>query len=135
TNRQKRLIWNRARRKRGERGLQMKRTARISETGLISTGRSSPLGATIVGGDVNFSVFSRSATGVELLLFDSVDDANPSRAISLDPVNNRTYHYWHALFPGVQPGQIYGYRVVGLFDGSRALPFDTGKLLLDPYGR
>ena len=34
------------------------------------TGHSSPLGATVVEGGVNFSLFSRSATGVELLLFD-----------------------------------------------------------------
>jgi isoamylase len=33
-------------------------------------GRSSPLGATVTDGGVNFSLFSRSATSVELLLFD-----------------------------------------------------------------
>jgi len=42
-------------------------------------GRSSPLGATVVDGGVNFSLFSRSATGVELLLFDR-DDAQPARS-------------------------------------------------------
>ena len=35
-----------------------------------TTGNSSPLGATVGRGGVNFSVFSRDATGVELLLFD-----------------------------------------------------------------
>ena len=34
----------------------------------------------------------------------------------LDPVANRTYHYWHAFVPGVKPGQLYGYRVDGPFD-------------------
>ena len=38
-------------------------------------GRSAPLGATVVDGGVNFSLFSRDATGVELLLFDREDDA------------------------------------------------------------
>ena len=33
-------------------------------------GRSCPLGATVAHGGVNFSLFSRSATGVELLFFD-----------------------------------------------------------------
>ena len=62
-------------------------------------GHSSPLGATIVAGSVNFSLFSRSATGVELLLFDREDDARPARIIHLDPVANRTYPYWHVRVP------------------------------------
>jgi len=33
-----------------------------------NTGHSAPLGATVVDGGVNFSLYSRSATGVELLL-------------------------------------------------------------------
>ena len=35
-----------------------------------TTGNSSPLGATVVDGGVNFSLYSRDATGIELLLFD-----------------------------------------------------------------
>jgi glycogen operon protein len=70
-------------------------------------GRSSPLGATIFPGGVNFSIFSRDASGVELLLFDRKDDARPGRVIHIDPVSNRTYHYWHVFVPGVQPGQLY----------------------------
>ncbi len=50
-------------------------------------GHSSPLGATVVDGGVNFSLFSRSATGVELLFFDREDDARPARVIRLDPVS------------------------------------------------
>ena len=56
------------------------------------TGQGGPLGATIVDGGVNFSLFSRNATGVELLFFDRDDDAKPSRLIALDPVASRTYH-------------------------------------------
>src|SRR4029450_3340035 len=73
-------------------------------------GRSSPIGATVVDGGVNFSVFARHATGMELLLFDRDDDRQPTRVVRLDPATNRTYHYWHAFLPGVRPGQIYGYR-------------------------
>jgi len=100
-----------------------------------STGRSAPLGATIVDGGVNFSLFSRTAAGVELLFFDRGEDARPSRVLALDPVANRTYHYWHTRVPGVQPGQIYGYRVSGPCDPARGLRFDPAKVLLDPYGR
>lgn len=56
-----------------------------------SIGRSSPLGTTVADGGVNFSLFSRSATGVELLLFDRADDARPARVIRVDHTTNRTY--------------------------------------------
>jgi glycogen operon protein len=102
---------------------------------MTDAGRSAPLGATVADGGVNFSVFSRSATGMALLLFDAVDDAKPARAIRLDPVADRTYHYWHAFVPGVAAGQIYGYRAEGPADPARGLRFDPTKLLLDPYGR
>jgi isoamylase len=57
-------------------------------------GSSSPLGATMIEGGANFSLFSRGATGVELL-FDNESDARPSRVIPIDPAANRTYQYWH----------------------------------------
>src|SRR5687768_12694676 len=98
-------------------------------------GRPSPLGATVADGGVHFSLFSRTAAGVELLFFDRDDDATPSRRVALDPTANRTYHYWHAFVPGVKPGQLYGYRVTGPDDPSKGLRFDPAKLLLDPYGR
>ena len=94
-----------------------------------------PIGATLVEGGLNFSVFSRDATLVELLLFDRVDDGRPKRIIPIDPTTNRTYHYWHTFVPGVRAGQIYALRVHGPQDPSRGLRFDPSKLLLDPYGR
>jgi isoamylase len=98
-------------------------------------GGSSPLGATPSPNGVNFSVFSRHATGVELLLFDSVDDAKAASVVRLDPSANRTYYYWHVFVPNVRPGQLYGYRVDGPFDPSSGMRFDPTKVLLDPYGR
>ncbi len=61
--------------------------------------------------------------------------ATPSRVIRLDPVTNRTYHYWHVFVPGILPGQLYGYRVDGPMAADRGLRFDSAKVLLDPYGR
>ncbi|HUL69439.1 MAG TPA: alpha-amylase family glycosyl hydrolase, partial [Gemmatimonadales bacterium] len=101
----------------------------------MEPGSSSPLGATPSGAGVNFSVFSRHARRVELLLFDDVEGSRPARVIVMDPATNRTYHYWHALVPGVKAGQIYGYRAAGPFDPGRGLRFDPEKVLLDPYGR
>jgi len=102
---------------------------------LGNIGRSAPLGASIRRNGVNFSVYSRSATGVELLFFDGAEDARPQRVIRLDPVGNRTYHYWHVFVPGVKAGQIYAYRVAGPFNPEKGLRFDPSKVLLDPYGR
>ena len=99
------------------------------------TGRSFPLGATILPGGINFSVFSRRATRVELLLFDCAEAAQPARVIDLDPRIHRTYHYWHVFVPGIGAGQIYAYRVFGPFDPRQGLRFDPSKVLLDPYGR
>ena len=75
-------------------------------------GEPAPLGATVGHGGVNFSLFSRTATGVDLLFFDRESDAKPSRAVVLDPVANRSYHYWHTFVPEVKPGQLYGYHIL-----------------------
>ncbi len=98
-------------------------------------GQPYPLGATFTPQGVNFSLFSRHSTGLELLLFDDVDDAQASRIIPLDPKINRTFYYWHILIPGLQPGQIYAFRAQGPFDPSNGLRFDGSKVLLDPYGK
>jgi glycogen operon protein len=100
-----------------------------------SSGRSYPLGATLVPGGANFSIFSRSAERMELLLFDDEADGSPARVIPIDPGANRTYHYWHVFVPGVQAGQLYGFRVHGPADPASGCRFDASKLLLDPYGR
>ena len=102
---------------------------------MITIGRSAPLGATVQPGGVNFSLYSRDATGVDLLLFEREDDARPARVVCLDPVVNRTYHYWHTFIADLQPGQLYGYRVHGPFDPANGVRFNAAKVLLDPYGR
>jgi glycogen operon protein len=119
------------------------RSARVTEAQLsadrgrleATVGASSPLGASPASEGTNFSVFSKHATAVELLLFDAVDDARPARVVRLDPVANRTYHYWHVFVPAVRAGQLYGYRVEGPSDPAMGLRFDPTKVLLDPYGR
>jgi len=101
----------------------------------VLPGKPFPLGATPGEGGVNFSIWSRDATGVELLLFDRAEDHRPSRVIPLRRGPHRTYHYWHAFVPGAGPGQHYGWRARGPFDPAVGLRFDGDKLLLDPYAR
>jgi glycogen operon protein len=80
-------------------------------------------------------LYSRDASGIELLLFDREDDALPAHVFSLDPFINRTYHYWHVFVSGLRTGQLYGYRAHGPFDPLNGKRFDSAKVLLDPYGR
>jgi isoamylase len=101
----------------------------------VEPGASFPLGASLVANGVNFSVFSKHATAVQLLFFDGVDDARPSRVIDLDPHTHRTYHYWHAFVPGIEAGQLYGYRAHGPFSPERGMRFDAQKVLMDPYAK
>ena len=103
--------------------------------GVEARGRSAPLGADVSPRGVNFSLYSRSASGIELVFFDREDDARPARVLTLDPAANRTGLYWHAFVPGIKPGQLYGYRVRGPFDPASGMRFDGDKVLLDPYGR
>ena len=94
-----------------------------------------PLGAVADLAGVNFSVFSRHAEALELLLYDSADAAAPARVISLDRHADRTGDYWHVRVPGLAPGQVYAWRARGAFDPARGRRFDGDKVLLDPYGR
>jgi glycogen operon protein len=101
----------------------------------FTSGSSYPVGATVLPGRVNFSIFSRGASDIDLLLFDRANDARPARLIRIDPADNRTYHYWHTFVVGIGPGQIYGLRVHGPYDPATGCRFDPMKVLLDPYGR
>jgi len=92
-----------------------------------------PPGSTIHPDGVNFSVWARSATSVELLLFDSPDAPAPNRVVTLDPVTHHTYSYWHIDLPGIRSGQVYGWRVHGLWLPEEGLRHDGGAVLLDPY--
>jgi glycogen operon protein len=99
------------------------------------TSRPYPLGATVFPDGTNFSVLSASACGMQLVLFDHADDSVAARTIALDPVRDRTAHYWHIFLPGVKPGQLYGYRADGPFDPAAGQRFDAKKILIDPYGK
>ncbi len=67
-----------------------------------------PLGATWMGNGVNFAIFSEHATGVELCLFDNIEDTEENIRI---PVTEQTDQVWHVFLPDARPGQLYGFRV------------------------
>ena len=102
---------------------------------MINPGKSFPLGATVTAEGVNFSVYSKNGAVAELLLFDDAEDAQPARVIAFDPVENRTFHFWHMFVPDLKPGQVYAYRIHGPKAPQVGHRFDADKVLLDPYGR
>ncbi len=94
-----------------------------------------PLGPTVSSEGTDFSVFSSNATGMEIVFFDHVDAPQPARVIHLNPLVDRTSHYWHVFVPGIKPGQLYGYRADGPDDPPGGHRFDRQKVLIDPYGK
>jgi isoamylase len=100
----------------------------------IQRGRPLPLGAWPFAGGVNFAIFSRHASAVELLLYRSADGAEPV-TIKLDPTQHRTGDIWHAWVPGTEPGDCYGYRVDGPYRPEQGLRFNRERVLIDPYAR
>src|SRR5689334_2378719 len=93
----------------------------------LEPGRSFPLGSSVGADGANFSVFSKHARAVQLLLFDGVDDARPARVIDLDP-HERSHHYWHVFVPELKAGQLYGYRAHGPYAPEKGLRFDADKV-------
>jgi isoamylase len=91
-----------------------------------------PLGATYDGKGINFALYSQHADEVELVLFDSPVDSEPSATFSLP---ERTGPVWHGYIPDLEPGQLYGYRVHGPYEPSNGHRFNPNKVLLDPYAR
>lgn len=85
---------------------------------------------------VNFSIFSRHATRVELLLFAQAESTKPFQVVSLDPAINKTFYTWHIHIEQLPVGTWYAWRMDGPGEtretGRR---FDPDKVLLDPWAR
>jgi len=95
-----------------------------------------PIGSSVRKNGVNFSVFSKNAKSIELLLFDRKDDIKPSSIIELkEEKNNKSYFYWHIYIEGLKAGQYYAYRVDGEYNPSKSLAYDKSKVLIDPYAK
>jgi glycogen operon protein len=85
---------------------------------------------------VNFAVYGRDATAVELLLYERADSAAPFQVVSLDPEINRTYFTWHVYLHDLPPGVHYTWRLSGPSDTSvSGHRFNANKELVDPWAR
>jgi len=101
-----------------------------SPDGLVAwPGKPFPLGASWDGEGTNFSVWSTSATGAILCLFD--DDGGEHQV----RLTEQSFHIWHGYMPGVNPGQRYGFRLEGPWAPAEARLHNPHKLLVDPYAK
>ena len=94
-----------------------------------------PYGAVVHENGVQFVVFSRNATEMRLLLYNDVDDLNPSDTIEFDPSENRWGDIWSVFVPNVGPGQLYHFQANGPFDPTAGMRFDPKARLIDPYAK
>ncbi len=83
----------------------------------------------------NFSLYSRRATGVTLLLYEAGDPVQPVLELPLDPRVNKSGRIWHCWIPlaRVDTAAYYAYRVEGHNDPAAGYCFDSAKILIDPF--
>jgi len=94
-----------------------------------------PYGAIVHESGVQFVVFSRSAKAMRVLLYDRVEDPEPTEVIQFDRDLNRWGDVWSLFVPGMRPGQLYHYQADGPFDPDHGHRFDPNARLIDPYAK
>jgi isoamylase len=82
----------------------------------------------------NFSLYSRHASAVSLLLYGD-DPVTPLLRVELKPLVNKTGRTWHCGIPveQVPAARYYAFAVDGPNDDSSGHRFDPDKILFDPY--
>ena len=92
-------------------------------------GRSWPLGAHWTPESTNFAVHSPEADALWVCVFG--EDGIETRY----RLTEQTLGIWHGALPGIEPGQLYGFRADGPWAPDQGYRFNPHKLLLDPYAR
>ncbi|MEZ0387355.1 MAG: glycogen debranching protein GlgX, partial [Verrucomicrobium sp.] len=110
----------------GEDALQTARQLAVPQTKPLH------LGATPVVGGVHFNVYSRTADGVDLCLYDLADPAEESARVRMVRDDDDV---WHAFVPDLKAGALYGFRARGAWNPAQGRWFNSHKLLLDPYAK
>ena len=101
----------------------------------FSPGFPLPLGTSVTDNGVNFALFTREATGVTLVVYESDRDEMPLFTHELDSKINQTGDVWHCFVKNLKEGHWYGYFVNGVYDPKAGRRFNPNKLLVDPYAR
>ena len=101
-----------------------------------SIGSYFPTGATVSDAGVNFSIFSRHASGAELLLYEAAGSPEPFQVISLNSKTNRSFFFWHVFIEALPAGTHYTWRIVGPNNtASTGRRFNAKKELIDPWAK
>ncbi len=94
-----------------------------------------PYGAIAHDGGVQFVVFSRSATAMRVLLYDTPEDHEPTEIVHFDPDSDRWGDVWSIFVPDLPPGQLYHLQADGPYEPEMGHRFDGTARLIDPYTR
>ena len=94
-----------------------------------------PFGASIGPVGTQFSVFSRNATAMNLLLYDKVNDREPSEVIPFDSDGDRWGDVWTLNVPGLPENQLYHFQADGPWQPEIGHRFNSKARLIDPYAR
>ena len=83
----------------------------------------------------NFTLYSRHARGVTLLLYGANDFREPVFQLELNPLKNKTARVWHCrVRQQLAPeARYYAYRVQGPWNPRAGHRFNADKVLFDPY--
>lgn len=101
----------------------------------VQNGMPIGFGAILQPNGVNFSIYSKDAEEVNLVLFESENAKEPSAVINFDPVKNKTGNIWHIFIEGLKAGTLYLYKVDGPYNPPQGLRFNKNKYLFDPYAK
>ncbi|MDR0552028.1 MAG: glycogen debranching protein GlgX [Spirochaetaceae bacterium] len=102
---------------------------------VVEQGYPLPLGAVPVSDGVNFSIFSRNATGVTLVLFEDESPGAARREIPINTPKHRLGDLWFCKIKGLCAGALYLYKVDGSYNPERGFRFNPNAGLLDPYAK
>ncbi len=102
----------------------------------LKHGKPYPSGSKFNDKGVNFSIFSRHAEQVELLLFASAESDEPLQIIPLRKEINKTFFSWHVFVSKLPAGTWYTWRMDGPGHAREAgFRFEKDKQLLDPWAQ
>ncbi|GMO42972.1 MAG: glycogen debranching protein GlgX [Termitinemataceae bacterium] len=101
----------------------------------VLPGRALPVGVSVAQGGINFSLFSRNATEITLVVFESDAVDAQKVEITLDKPVFRTGDIWHCFIKGLGAPAYYLYRADGPFDPAKGARFNKNLALFDPYAK
>lgn len=113
----------------------LRSTQDVSEDLKIRIGRGEPLpfGLHDCHDGTNLAVFSRHATQMALLLYESANAPSPCMKVDLEPDHHRTGDVWHVRLHGDLRGMLLALQADGPGEPAQGHRFQPDRPLLEPY--